>query len=93
MNLQSWIVLLLFLSLMGYILFRQIRLIGSGRKKCNACPVTACPMNEPAKVEIFSAEKSSCCGNHSLMRQISAKQDDMMEELICPTVHVLQKSE
>lgn len=93
MNLQSWIVLLLFLSLMGYILFRQIRLIASGRKKCNACPVTACPMNEPVKVEIFSAEKSSCCGNPSLMRQISAKQGDKMEELACPTMHVLQKNE
>lgn len=93
MNLQSWIVLLMFLSLMGYILFRQIRLIASGRKKCNACPVKACPMNEPAKVEILSAEKSSCCGNPSLMRQISAKQGDTMEELACPTMHVLQQNE
>ena len=51
MNVQSWIVLLLFMTLMGYILFRQIRLIASGRKKCNACTVTVCPMNEPAPVE------------------------------------------
>lgn len=92
MNLQSWVVLILFLGMMGYILFRQIRLMASGKKKCNACPAKACPMNEPAKVEILNAEKSSCCANPSLMRQSNRQQDDKMEKVACPTVQVMQKN-
>lgn len=71
MNIQSWIVLLLFLSMMGYILFRQIRLIASDRKKCNACTVTVCPMNEPVAAEA----ETECIAGAALMLQLGVAQE------------------
>lgn len=88
MNLQSWIVLLLFLSLMGYILFRQIRLIASGKKKCNACTVKVCPMYEtPAP----SATDSDCpITGSTLMVQIRTPQAGTVREKHCPTSQVIK---
>lgn len=89
MNLQSWIVLLLFLSLMGYILFRQIRLIASGRKKCNACTVKACPMNEPT---VPSAKDADCpITGSTLMVQIRTPQEGAVRENQCPTSQVIKE--
>ncbi len=86
MNVQSWIVLLLFMSLMGYILLRQIRLIASGRKKCNACTVTVCPMNEPAQVEA----EADCIAGTALMVQLGVVKKDTAAEKHCPTSQVIK---
>lgn len=81
MNVQSWIVLLLFMTLMGYILFRQIRLIASGRKKCNACTVTVCPMNEPAPLKA----EGDCIAGTALMVHLGVAQESASAEKHCPT--------
>lgn len=86
MNMQSWIVLLLFMSLMGYILFRQIRLIASGRKKCNACTVTVCPMNEPASVEA----EADCIAGTALMVQFGVVKEGETAEKHCPTSQIIK---
>ncbi|SFE15583.1 hypothetical protein [Trichococcus pasteurii] len=86
MNVQSWIVLLLFMSLMGYVLFRQIRLIASGRKKCNACTVTVCPMNEPAQVEA----EADCIAGTALMVQLGVVKEDVAAEKHCPTSQIIK---
>lgn len=86
MNVQSWIVLLMFMSLVGYILFRQIRLIASGRKKCNACTVTVCPMNEPTQVEA----QADCIAGTALMVQLGVVKEDAAAEKHCPTSQIIK---
>ncbi|HRK99607.1 MAG TPA: hypothetical protein PK486_04225 [Trichococcus flocculiformis] len=86
MNVQSWIVLLLFMTLMGYILFRQIRLIASGRKKCNACTVTVCPMNEPAPVE----SEADCIAGTTMMAQFGVVKESASAEKHCPTSQIIK---
>ncbi|WP_320163028.1 hypothetical protein [uncultured Trichococcus sp.] len=86
MNIQSWIVLMLFLSLMGYILFRQIRLIACGKKKCNACTVKACPMYEPVPAE----EKSECIAGNAMMVHLGVAQDVAVVEKHCPTSQIIK---
>lgn len=86
MNVQSWIVLLLFIGLMGYILFRQIRLIASGRKKCNACTVTVCPMNEPGQVEA----DAECIAGSALMVHLGVAQESAAAEKHCITSQIIK---
>jgi len=86
MNVQSWIVLLLFMTLVGYILFRQIRLIASGRKKCNACTVTVCPMNEPIPVE----GETNCIAGTALMVQLGVAQEGASADKHCPTSQIIK---
>lgn len=86
MNIQSWIVLLLFMGLMGYILFRQIRLIASGKKKCNACTVTVCPMYEPVPAE----EKSECIAGNTMMVQMGIAKGADTAEKHCPTSQIIK---
>lgn len=86
MNVQSWIVLLLFMGLMGYILFRQIRLIASGRKKCNACTVTVCPMNEPVAEEAVA----DCNAGAAWMAQLGIAKDVASAEKHCPTSQIIK---
>ena len=86
MNVQSWIVLLLFMALMGYILFRQIRLIASGRKKCNACTVTVCPMNEPVPVEA----ETDCIAGTTMLAQFGVVIESASAEKHCPTSQIIK---
>ncbi|CZR08553.1 hypothetical protein [Trichococcus collinsii] len=86
MNVQSWIVLLLFLTLMGYILFCQIRLIASGRKKCNACTVTVCPMNEPTPAEA----EADCIAGTALMVHLGVAQEGASAEKHCTTSQIIK---
>lgn len=86
MNIQSWIVLMLFLSLMGYILFRQIRLIASGKKKCNACTVKICPMYEAVPAE----EKSECIAGNAMMAQMGIAKGTEPAEKYCPTSQIIK---
>ncbi|PTQ82007.1 hypothetical protein C8U37_11933 [Trichococcus patagoniensis] len=86
MNVQSWIVLLLFMTLMGYILFRQIRLIASGKKKCNACTVTVCPMNEP----VPAAAEADCIAGNAMMVHLGVTKEGPRVEKHCPTSQVIK---
>ena len=86
MNVQSWIVLLLFMTLMGYILFRQIRLIASGKKKCNACTVTVCPINEPAPADA----EADCVAGTALMVHLGVAQESASAEKHCPTSQIIK---